>query len=407
MNIGLSILGTQSPQSTYSVEQMLNIELNLNTAETEFIDAVRGINDLNTVVDNVISLNSVARKFSGKESLEVMKSLVGNQLQGISMEGFIKSAWEKLVKWVNVLWQKFKKFMSFLWAKIKGIFVKKKASSKAALAFAKKHPEAAKAVETPAKGSGSGGAPKGSAGHSTPGQLEAICEAASNVPVPAKAKEKVKIPNPKFIKQIAEKISKEFDTVVKAIDKKLDFTHIMAEIMKDSASENVELFAGCREIMQAESTEKVVALFGGSENLMKMLTHPQEHFSKIQATPPSKLGDVSEALKNYRFALDLLNATAEMANNLYKELSETCKVGNEKLAEMDKKEGNAGKTEAASLLMNTVRKVTAVANLMSNGITSYTKYIAGVSNKLAAQEALLLDVEEAASRMNGPDPDEI
>ena len=402
MDIGISkIIPTNT---SYSTESYLSLELNYRIAEDECRDAIKEGVAIYNVIDNVMSLNDVANRYGSSEAFAVVKDLIGKQAIGISMEGFLKNAWDKLVAWIKKMWSKFTNFILSLWAKIKRLFSRKKATSRAAAKFAQKHPEAAKAVDTPAadKAKSGGAKTEETAKHDTPAQVAEICAAAPSVPVPAKAKAAIKIPNPKAVSVFADLLKKDVDTVLKNMENAISTCAHWA----DKAAENAEKGDWYKteaeyftRLLRTQSIPEAMKLYGG-EKIKDLVTNPRARLEKIQMESPTKLGDISAAIKGYEAALDKMRPVIETLNK-EKTRMENAYSGMRKIAEKLSTGANQLAAESQHKMTAVMGKCLGIISGIFNAVTSTSSWLVSISNGLATKEAMILDVEETERRNEG------
>ena len=385
--MNLHIDSVLNVKTTANSSPLLN-ELMLNIARDEYQDCARHGQQLCQVINNVFELDKVTKKFNSQESLNVLKSLVGNQVQQYSMEGFIKEAWDKLVEWLKSLWQKFKNLCSRIWNYITGLFTKKKATSSAALAFAKAHPEAAKAIDTSSNKPAQGGTKT----HDTPGQIAAICNAAPNVPVSPKAKESVKIPAPNALERYWQGVSQNIDKVLGVVANTFkSIKDAKAHVEANSTNAFTEKLAQQGGESKIDSALKALS---AEQPLIDMCVSAKENFRKIFTyNVPQKLGDIGKAIDGYQKVLTSAHQTTERIDKSFAEIIAYTEALKTQLANQDL---NNPKTadKFANQALAASSKLSNVVQSISSGVVKFVSWIKDINEDLRSKESIILAIQE-------------
>ena len=243
MNLNISNLITSESKIRGFPESMLNIELNLSVAQEAFNSACEAYDDYSKVIDNIATLNTVSRRFSSKTSAEVLTALIGNQLSGMSMEGFLKDAWDTLVESVVWIWEKFKEFISWIWEKITGMFSAAKARTQSAFDFARRHPEidlgdiivvVTESLQSSIESDGESSQPRGE----SPSILLKICKACPKVRIPESSRKALGLPDDDDVKSLIGKVLFVADYIVTNVN--TEMTRMVLEIKRIPESNDVD-----------------------------------------------------------------------------------------------------------------------------------------------------------------------
>ena len=117
MFIGVAL---NNKHSSYSIEDLFNVELECNIIHDEFNDKFKEIDQTLMLLDNVLQLQKVRNTYRGYEAQSVLHDLFGNQLS-YSYEGTIADIWERIKQFCAWIWNGIKKLFGVADKKISTI----------------------------------------------------------------------------------------------------------------------------------------------------------------------------------------------------------------------------------------------------------------------------------------------